>query len=807
VNPANPHSAVGDPDDILVSAASNHQAGRLDAAERLYNRVLQEQPQNPIANHNLAVLAMQSGRGLRVALPLFGVAWRADPSHQQHWISYLKALVHAGDLKTAAAVHADGTSRGLQGPSLDTLAAMLKGQRAAPAQMPTMGEPAAQAPFSADQESLFRLLTEKRFAEAEQLARGAIDRFPTHGLGWKVLGIALRELGRLNDAVAPLVRATALAPDDPEVFNNLGRALLDLGMLNEAERAFGRAVAIRPDYPAHLGLALVQLRLHRLVDAEQSCDRAMQLRPDLADANYVMGGIRIEQGRAEEAKASYYRALALRPDYVAAYDALGKMLHDENRISEAEALCHRFLTDVPDNFYGHVALGQILSQQGRLGEAAAAYEQALCLRPDSLGVRSEWLFLCNYLSNQPPERLYEEAVRFGHWATKQAIAPFKTWACESSPTRLKVGIVSGDLRDHPVGYFLETMLAHVNKSRIEWIAYPTNARSDELTARLRHSLSAGHSLVGLTDLVAAEQIRKDGIHVLLDLSGHTAFGRLPVFAWRPAPVQASWLGYFATTGLAEMDYLIADAVGVPARDRAHFTEKIWYMPETRLCFTPPSVTLTPAALPALRNGQITFGCFQKLPKINDHVLSVWAGILDSCQTARLRVQTRAFGDPAIAAGFAERLRASNIDPGRVTLIGRMSREQYLAAYGEVDILLDTFPYPGGTTTCEALWMGVPTVTLAGETLLARQGASLMTAAGLSDWIANSPAGYVRLALDRAADPDHLAALRAEMRAQVAGSPLFDGPRFARHLEDALWAMWAARQTSGECSSAPADRVP
>jgi predicted O-linked N-acetylglucosamine transferase (SPINDLY family) len=296
-------------------------------------------------------------------------------------------------------------------------------------------------------------------------------------------------------------------------------------------------------------------------------------------------------------------------------------------------------------------------------------------------------------------------------------------------------------------------------------------------------------LYGLNDEAAAQLIHADGVHVLLDLSGHTGRNRLPVFAWKPAPVQASWLGYFATTGMAEIDYFLADEIGVPEAQRGHFSETVWYLPGTRLCFTAPEVDLPVAPLPALKNGYLTFGCFQNLSKVGNEVLTVWGKILSAMPDAKLRWQCKQLGDQAVRAQFIERLRQHGIDPARVTLHGSVTREAYLAAHAEVDVMLDTFPYPGGTTTCEALWMGVPTLTVAGDTLLARQGASLLTAAGLGDWVTTGEEDYISQAAALANDLPKLATLRAGLRGQVRVSPLYDARRFARNFEEALWGMW------------------
>jgi predicted O-linked N-acetylglucosamine transferase (SPINDLY family) len=344
-----------------------------------------------------------------------------------------------------------------------------------------------------------------------------------------------------------------------------------------------------------------------------------------------------------------------------------------------------------------------------------------------------------------------------------------------------------------VGFFLEGLLAHIDPARIELIAYPTHHREDELTARIRPYFSAWQPLFGINDRDAARLIHAGSVHILIDLSGHTGHNRLPMFAWKPAPVQASWLGYFTTTGVAEIDYFLADEVGVPREQQAQFTESVWYLPDTRLSFTAPGFDLPVTPLPALTSGMITFGCFQNLTKLGNDVLELWAKILDALPDARLRIQYKQLNQPAPAEQLLHRFQRYGIARDRLMLHGPTKRAAYLAAHSEVDIILDTFPYTGGTTTCEGLWMGVPTLTLAGKSLLARQGASLLTAAGLEQWIANSKEEYVAKAIALASDHAGLAALRSVLREQVLASPLFDAPRFARNFEDALWGMWARYQ--------------
>ena len=370
--------------------------------------------------------------------------------------------------------------------------------------------------------------------------------------------------------------------------------------------------------------------------------------------------------------------------------------------------------------------------------------------------------------------------------------------------------MSGDLRNHPVGFFLESVLAQINPSRIELIAYPTDHRTDELTARIKPYFSVWKSLVGLNDEAAARLIHADGVHILIDLAGPTAHNRLPVFARKPAPVQATWLGYLATTGVAEMDYLLGDHQATPPENDGHFSEKVWRLPEVWACLTPPDAALEVSQLPALSAGCITFGCFNNLSKMNDAVVALWARVLQAVPASRLFLKTKKLDDPAVCEPPLQRFTAKGIESGRLMREGSSPRAELLAAYNRVDIALDPFPYGGGTTSFEVLWMAVPIITRKGDRFLSRCGQSLAFNADLVDWIAEDDDDYVAKAVMHTQDLKQLAALRAGLRERVLASPLFDAPRFARHLEAVLremWERWELTRKSGPASPVPQPEFP
>jgi len=633
-----------------------------------------------------------------------------------------------------------------------------------------------------------------QFDAALSSYRRAIEIKPDFADAHSNLAYVLKQLGQFDAAVASCRRAVALNPNSPIAHNNLGILLQDAGQLDAALASYRRAIEIKPDFAeVHSNLGNILNELGQLDAAVASCRRALEIKPDFAGAHNNLGVALKELGQFAVAQASYQRALQIKPDYAVAHNNLGNVLKECGQLDAALASYRKAVEFEPDYAEAHSNLSILLKDLGQNEDALASNRRALELQPDYVEAQTNLLFLLNSTSGYDAPCRFEEARKFGRMVSKKVTSRFSAWQCATQPERLRVGIVSGDLHNHPVGYALKSLLEHLDPARVELIAYSTNRMSDEFTALLKPYFAAWKPLYGYSDEAAARLIHADGVHVLLDLSGHTGKNRLSMFAWKPAPVQASWLGYFATTGVAEMDYLLTSEAAVPEAHRGQYTETVWYLPDTWLCFTPPDVDLPVVPLPALQNGYITFGCFQRLDKFGDEVLPAWSHILTVLPGARLHLACKQLGDPALAAQFVERLQQHGIDPARVEMCGAApSREVYLARYAEVDMMLDSFPYPGVTTTCEALWMGVPTLTLAGDTLLARQGAGVLTAAGLGDWVVTSVADYIAKAVALAGDVSKLAALRAGLREQTSASPLFDARRFARNFEDALWAMWQAR---------------
>jgi len=634
------------------------------------------------------------------------------------------------------------------------------------------------------------LCQQGRLRDALPYLRRALEIEPGHAQTLLYLGLAHKELGEPEAATDCYRRATELEPDDYLAHNYLGSALRDSGQHDKAVASYRRALDLQPGvFQTHNNLADILHKLGRFEAAADSFRQALEINPGYAIAHNNLGNTLKALGQTEEAVESYRRAIALDPDYHEAHNNLGVALQELERFDAALDSYRDALRLKPDFAEAHNNFANTLQDLGRLGDSIAGYRRAIELQPGNAEAWSNLLFCQNYMADLTPAEMLAEARLYGDKALAQAV-PYARWNSEPSPgKRLRVGLVSGDLRNHPVGFFLETTLAALDPAKVELFAYVTDSREDALTRRIKPLFAGWQCIQGIVDADAARRIYDDSVDILIDLAGHTAQNRLPMFAWKPAPVQATWLGYFATTGVPGIDYLLADPQVVPAGEESHFNEAILRLPEIYYCFTPPDETVEPSALPALADGRITFGGFNKLAKMNDAVVALWARLLHAVPDSRLFLKAKGLSDPGLRNSILERYASHGIGPDRLLLEGASPRREYLAAYNQVDIALDPFPYPGGTTTADALWMGVPVLTPRGDRFIGHQGETILANVGLPDWIAANPDDYVAKAAAFVSDLPTLAELRSRLRTQLLASPLCDAPRFARNLEDALGKMW------------------
>lgn len=625
---------------------------------------------------------------------------------------------------------------------------------------------------------------------ALQYVRDAIAVQPLQPAFHFHLGLIHQALGDAAQAEAAYREALRLAPEYPEALNNLGLLLMQRGDQAGAEAALRKAVRLRPQYAdPRFNLGWLLLQQQKLEDAEILLRKATELNPGFAPGLFRLGVVLAGRGRPVEAETAYREALRLAPTMFEAHANLGIVLLAQGRLTEAEAAYRQALALSPGTTEILMNLGNVLQEQGRIGEAKAYLQETLRRLPAFDPASTSWLLTLNYDPASTPELLLQEhQKRSAQLLPAEPLNP--VYDNERTPDRtLRVGYVSPDFRRHPVAAFIEPILAQHDRSRVVSYAYAEVVVGDETTQRLRGLAHHWRSTCGLGDDEVAAQVRSDRIDLLVDLAGHTSGNRLRVFARKPAPIQATYLGYVNTTGLATIDYRLTDAVADPPGEAATHTEELWRLPGCFCCYAPPASAPDIGPLPAQRAGGITFGSMHHLAKLNDQVIDVWSALLQSLPTSRLLIFRH-----TLQGDLPERLHQAferrGVPRQRVELRSALPPGGHLAVYHDIDVALDVFPWCGHTTSCEALWMGVPVVTLRGNRHAGRMVASVLECLDLKDWIAGSPQEYIARAAAAALDWPGLMTLRMALRERMRTSPLCDAVGFTRKLEAAYAEMWA-----------------
>jgi protein O-GlcNAc transferase len=639
------------------------------------------------------------------------------------------------------------------------------------------------------------LLSLSRHADAAESYRHAVRLAPDRPEPLNNLGVALLGLGDAEQAAQSFRKAVGLRPGFAAAWTNLGQALIQVYRFEEAEEAIRRALAVEPMLPeAHNTLGNLLMGLNRKDEAFDAFSQAVLLRPAYPEAHVNLGRTKYHMGLFDEAERHYRHALAHDVNFAPAYDALGLILQLRGRAIEAVAYHERAIALRPGFADARVNLGNALTSQGRIVEAKAAYRAALDLEPDDSVAHQNLLLCLNYDEGLKAETLYKESRKwgetFGRVEALPAVAIKREAAKREAGQRLKVGFVSPDFRRHSVAYFLEPLLEGLEGAGIEITLYSDVARPDEVTERLKGLAAHWRDLTGLGDHQAAERVRSDGIDILIDLAGHTAGNRLLMFAHQPAPVQASWLGYPATTGLAAIGWRITDAIADPEGDADGLhTERLARLPGF-LCYRPDEDAPELYEPPSRSNGYVTFGSFNALAKLSERDIRLMAKLLSRVEGSRLLLKARPLADSGVRARVIERFARAGVGSERLDLLGHAeSVEGHLGLYAKIDVALDPVHYNGTTTTCEALWMGVPVVTLAGDRHASRVGASLLTKAGLPELVTASEEDYLATAQGLAGDAKKLAGLRHDLRTRLIASPLLDRKRFAQSFAEAMHLIW------------------
>lgn len=789
----------------LGLAAKAHQDGKLDEAESLYRAILAYQPTNADALHGLGVIAHQAGRDdLAAQLIAAAVAQRDEPTFHNNLALVLLAL-----------------DKPLEG--LESVRRALALRPAYPEAFVALGniqqklarrDEAKQAyeralalrPAYADaQANLAKLLLETgAFDAAREACRAALALNPACAEAHNTLGNVLRAKADYQDAAESFDRAIQCRRDYAEAYNNKAVALLMLQKTDEAATAVRCALALRPGFAvawATYGSAL--FALGKFDEAVACFEKSIASDPSCLEAYNNLGAALLQLDRADEAISAFEKAIALSEEAGRAesHYNLGTTLIERNRLDGAIACFGKALAADPNHASARNNLGVALQNQGLPEEAVRAYGAVIEVDPHYAGAYSNKLMAMHYIEAYSNDDVLEVARAFGRAFDRPEQRPFS--GRDLSPERkLRIGYVSGDFNSHPVAFFFARSLRAHDRAQFEIFCYSNWAAEDFMTEELRGLADHWRVIVGMGDAEAAQLIREDEIDILVDLAGHTNKTRIVLFGLKPAPVQVEWIGYFGTTGLRSMDYLVLDPISAPEGADSWYCEQLVRLSYGRFCYQPPALGVALADPPCLEKKFVTFGCFNNVAKLSSGAIKLWAEILRAAPNARLILKWKSLSEASVQRRLLDSFAREGIEESRIELRGQSSYQQMLQEYNDIDVALDPFPFGGATTSCEALWMGVPVVTLPGDRLASRQTLGFLAEMGFADLSAATPEDYVARAIALATDPRRLCEMRRALRPAMESAAFCDGPRFTRTIEQAYRIMWR-RYAAGE-PSAPID---
>ena len=748
----------------LQLATGHHVAGRLEAAGAGYRQVLAGHPGHPVALHRLGILMLQGGQA-QAALALFQGAIAGDPGAWRSHCALGQAL---------AALDRQG----------EALAAFRRAAELNPDCLEAhLGAGAACRALGLGPEAI-------------QAFTRAVALRPDLAEAHNNLGATLKDAGRAAEAIAAFRRALELQDDDPVAHGNLGDALLADGQVAAARAQLGRTTARWPEAAEawyHLGNA--ELAALAFGAAEQAYRRALALSPGHLAALNNLGNALQALGRNEEALASYLEALRIAPEFVTASNNASAAARALGRMDQAIGLLREALAVAPGFPTIHCNLGNLLKDVGRMDEAIGSFRRTLELDPEDLVTHSNLAYAVTFLPGFDAAAILRENRAFDQ-VQARALTPRKDHPNDPDPgRRLRIGYVSPDFREHCQSLFTIPLLSRHDHARFEVFCYARIPKPDAVTRRIQGYADHWRDTTALGDAEVAERVAADRIDLLVDLTMHMANGRPLLFARKPAPVQAAWLAYPGTTGLAAMDYRVTDPyLDPPGEHDDCYSETSVRLPDTFWCYDPLTAEPRPGPLPALANGWVTFGSLNNFCKVNPAVLALWARVLTAVPESRLLLLSQP-GEHR--QRVLDLLEAGGVHPGRIEFAAFRPRLDYLALHRRVDLGLDTFPYNGHTTSLDAFWMGVPVVTRLGATVVGRAGWSQLCNLDLRPLAAIDDESFVAIATELARDLPRLARLRAELRPRMEASPLMDGERFTRNLEAAwrrMWEAWCAGRT-------------
>ncbi|HVT87516.1 MAG TPA: tetratricopeptide repeat protein [Tepidisphaeraceae bacterium] len=649
----------------------------------------------------------------------------------------------------------------------------------------------AESPMQELQQAI-NLHSAGRLVEAEQIYHSILVRHPDEPNCLHMIGVLLLQQGDLVAAEPFIKRSLELVPIMPDWHNDYAVLLYATGHFDLAEKHLRRAVQLNPLFAeAHYNLGKCLYRKGQPAIAIEHWRQVVLTQPTNVDVLVKIGGASIKLHKLEEAMGYFQQALNINPKHLAATINAARILFHFNRLDEATNLYHQAVEADPQNVEVLTNLGICLLEQGDFAKAIDCYRKALSIQPKRAEVRSNLLLAMHYDPAVHRAELFEEHLEYARIHEAPILAfRFKHQNSTDSNRPIKIAYVSGDFRRHAVASFIEPILRHHDRSKFIVSCYSANEFNDQTTSRLRSYTERWHEVADLNEEQLAQIIHANCEDIVIDLSAHTGRGRLPALARKPAPIQINYLGYLNTTGLNAMDYRVSDEIADPQPNADDFhTEKLLRLP-CFFCYQPPDESPPVGPLPALMAGHVTFGSMNQCAKFNPRVLDLWTDLLKAVPSSRLVLAVNAPGE-SVRRLFRE-FERRGIEASRLTIHPRRQYGEYLAIYNAIDIALDPFPFSGHTTSCDALWMGVPVVTWPGDTYASRTCTSVLTHLKLNQFIATDASDYLDIATQWAANLQSLGELRASLRGQMQGSVITDAAAFTNSLEQAyrrIWLSW------------------
>ncbi len=624
--------------------------------------------------------------------------------------------------------------------------------------------------------------------KAESLYQQILQENPVHSDALNLSGLIAHQTSNNAKAAELIKKAIQSNPKNPDYHYNLGIVLSSLGQWTEAIQAYRQTLSLKPDYFEALNNLGNILRKHGNTEsAIEIYNKALKLQPDCAEIWNNLGNILNEQNQAENAIENYNKAIQLKPDYAEAWNNLGSALFEQNRYKDAIQHYRRALELKPDYAEAWDNLGGIMEAIGDFKTAIESCRQSLKYKPDYLKAFSNLLYLLSYNVLCSPEQILNEHRNWDSMhGDKHQTDIFSHTKPTNTNERLRIGYVSSDFRKHALSFFFEPILKNHDRTQVEVYCYSNVHKPDEVTERLKTMTDEWCSTLEMSDKEVAQKINNDNIDILIDLSGHTAKNRLTIFTYRPAPIQVTYLGYCSTTGLKTMDYWITDTIMHPEDTVELAVEEIVRLERCWTCYQPPA-NAPEIVSEAQPDNIITFGSFNNLSKLSSEVVKCWSQLLKEVTNSRLVLKARQLSDPFMQERVLNQFALHGISSNQLILLP--NTPSYMADYNKIDIALDTFPRTGGVTTADALWMGVPVITMSGQRYIERQGASILNQIGLEELITSTPEEYISRAVTLAKDQTRRDELKMSLRKLMTNSSLCDGRDLAQALEKAYRKMW------------------